>query len=111
MEPFQVTAPILKLLLHLQKYIKEFSVESLRITDSTIEFLDRQGDQVPINIAPEINDDSLNTCMPLFIKDLHQIGDPAKELCKVEGTSWNQQLDYLYIRIQLCRLDHALLLQ
>ncbi|CAG8733503.1 8148_t:CDS:2, partial [Racocetra persica] len=43
------------------KYIKESSVESLRITDSTIEFLDRQGNQVPINLAPEINDDLLET--------------------------------------------------
>ncbi|CAG8846534.1 18863_t:CDS:1, partial [Racocetra persica] len=59
--PFQVTAPILKLLLRLQKYIKESSVESLHITDSTIEFLDKQGDQVPINLAPEINDDLLET--------------------------------------------------
>ncbi|CAG8804647.1 13822_t:CDS:1 [Racocetra fulgida] len=111
MEPFQVTAPILKLLLRLQKYIKESSIESLCITDSTIEFLDRQGDQVPINLAPEINDDLLETRMPLFIEDLHRIGDPAKELCKVEGTSWNQQMDYLCIRIQLCRLDRATLLQ
>ncbi|CAG8629711.1 17697_t:CDS:2, partial [Racocetra persica] len=69
------------------KYIKESSVESLRITDSTIKFLDRQGDQVPINLASEINDNLLETRMPLFIKDLHRIGDPAKELCKVEGTS------------------------
>ncbi|CAG8756268.1 20214_t:CDS:1, partial [Racocetra persica] len=59
--PFQVTVPILKLLLHLQKYIKESSVESLCITDSTIKFLDRQEDQVPINLAPEINDDLLET--------------------------------------------------
>ncbi|CAG8770039.1 28914_t:CDS:1, partial [Racocetra persica] len=64
--------------------IKESSVEYLRITDSTIEFLDRQEDQVPINLAPEINDDLLGTRMPLFIEDLHRIGDPAKELCKVE---------------------------
>ncbi|CAG8700974.1 4669_t:CDS:2, partial [Racocetra persica] len=78
---------------------------------NTIEFLDRQGDQVPINLAPEINDDLLETRMPLFIEDLHRIGDPAKELCKVEGTSWNQQMDYLCIQIQLCQLDRAILLQ
>ncbi|CAG8581136.1 11030_t:CDS:1 [Racocetra fulgida] len=111
MEPFQVTTPILKLLIHLQKYIKKSSVKSLRITDSTIEFLDRQGDQVPINLAPEINNDLVETRMPLFIEDLRRIGDPAKELCKIEGTSWNQQIDYLCIRIQLYRLDRTILLQ
>ncbi|CAG8722572.1 15027_t:CDS:1, partial [Racocetra persica] len=84
MEPFQVTAPILKLFFRLQKYIKESSVESLCITNSTIEFLDRQRDQIPINLAPKINDDLLETRMPLFIEDLYRIGDPAKELCKVE---------------------------
>ncbi|CAG8590910.1 11076_t:CDS:2 [Racocetra persica] len=96
MEPFQVTTPILKLLLRLQKYIKESSIKSPRITDSTIEFLDRQGDQVPINLAPEINDDLLETRMPLFIEDLHRIGDPAKELCKVEERlamhNWDEEV-------------------
>ncbi|CAG8778186.1 4299_t:CDS:1, partial [Racocetra fulgida] len=93
------------------KYIKESSVESLCIIDSTIEFLDKQGDQVPINLVLEINDDLLETRMPLVIEDLHRISDPAKELCKIEGTSWNQQMDYLCIQIQLCRLDRTILLQ
>ncbi|CAG8822657.1 3608_t:CDS:1, partial [Racocetra persica] len=53
------------------KYIKESSVKSLHITDSNIEFLDRQEDQVPINLVPKINDDLLETRMPLFIEDLH----------------------------------------
>ncbi|CAG8744342.1 12801_t:CDS:2, partial [Racocetra fulgida] len=74
MEPFQVTMPILKLILCLQKYIKESPVALLHFTNNTIEFLN----------TPDINEDLMENQMPLFIEDLHQVGDPMKELCKIE---------------------------
>ncbi|CAG8781739.1 17898_t:CDS:1, partial [Racocetra persica] len=53
----------------------------------TIKFLDGQESQVPINLPSNINEDLLENQMSLFIKNLHRVGNPLKELCKVEGIS------------------------
>src|SRR5690242_7275271 len=49
--------------------------------------------------------------MPLFIEDLHRIGNPMIEIEKAEGENWSQQMDYVCIRLQFCRLDRATLLR
>ncbi|CAG8847980.1 21116_t:CDS:2, partial [Racocetra persica] len=46
-ESFLVTTPLLKHILQVQDYLKGSTVDTLRITSTTIEFLDNQGDQVP----------------------------------------------------------------
>ncbi|CAG8648929.1 17394_t:CDS:1, partial [Racocetra fulgida] len=49
--------------------------------------------------------------MLLYVQDLHKRGDSHKRLDPIEGENWGQQMDYLCIRLQLCRLDRVTLLQ
>ncbi|CAG8691363.1 3716_t:CDS:2, partial [Racocetra fulgida] len=93
----KVSAPILKLLLKLQRSIRGSSVEVLSITNNTFEFLNDQRKQVQVSFAPDIN------------KEL--IGNPMTRINKVESETWSQQMDYLCIRLQFCRLDRATLLR
>ncbi|CAG8835463.1 16645_t:CDS:1, partial [Gigaspora margarita] len=67
---------------------------------------------VEVNFAPDpAKGSSEGSRMPLFHEDLQRIGYSAMKLEKVEGEDWKQQMDYLCIRIQLCRLNWVMLLQ
>ncbi|CAG8755122.1 17664_t:CDS:1, partial [Racocetra fulgida] len=106
------TAPLLKLLLQVQEHLKGSSVDTLQITSTTIEFLDNQGDQVSVDFAPELRGEpSEAERMLLYVQDLHKRGDSHVMLDPIEGENWDQQMDYLCIRLQLCRLDRVTLLQ
>ncbi|CAG8836827.1 22445_t:CDS:2, partial [Racocetra persica] len=49
--------------------------------------------------------------MLLYVKDLHKKGNSYVMLGPIEGKNWDQQIDYLCICLQLCRLDRVILLQ
>ncbi|CAG8776935.1 27514_t:CDS:2, partial [Racocetra persica] len=68
----------------------ESSVHTLRITATTIEFLDNQENQVQIEYAPELVEGDR---MPLYIEDLHRLGDPVKELDQLDPVTL---LQYYY---------------
>ncbi|CAG8838274.1 40370_t:CDS:2, partial [Gigaspora margarita] len=93
------TTPFLRIINQLQRYIRGSHVATFHITNATIEFFNAQGNRVEVNFAPDP------------VKDLQRIGYPTMELEKVEGEDWKQQMDYLCIRIQLCRLNRVILLQ
>ncbi|CAG8700911.1 12165_t:CDS:2, partial [Gigaspora margarita] len=70
------------------------------------------GDQIEIKFASDpAKGFSEESQIPLFYKDLQRIGYPAMELEKIEREDWEQQMDYLCIRIQLCYLNWIMLLQ
>ncbi|CAG8775252.1 4410_t:CDS:2, partial [Dentiscutata erythropus] len=111
-ESFQVTAPFLRTINRLQRYIRRSHVATLLVTNAKIEFFNAQGDQVEVNFAPDLAEGSSEGFLiPLFHEDLQQIGYPAMKLEKIEGEDWGQQMDYLCIRIQLCHLNWVMLLQ
>ncbi|CAG8464000.1 36801_t:CDS:2 [Racocetra persica] len=64
-----------------QNCIKKSSVYTLRITTTTVEFLDNQGNQVQIEYASELVEGDR---IPLYIEDLHKLGDPAKDLTNLK---------------------------
>ncbi|CAG8809498.1 40831_t:CDS:2 [Gigaspora margarita] len=93
MESFQVTAPFLRTINQLQRFIRGSHVATLLVMDAKIECSFKE------------------SRIPLFHEDLQRIGYPAIEFEKVEGEDWGQQMDYLCIRIQLCRLNQVMPLQ
>ncbi|CAG8438505.1 4314_t:CDS:2, partial [Dentiscutata heterogama] len=96
MESFQVTAPFLRTINRLQRYIRGSHVATLLVTDAKIEFFNAQGDRVEVNFAPELAEGSSEgSRIPLFHEDLQRIGYLAIELEKVDGEDWGQQMDYL----------------
>ncbi|CAG8834723.1 10756_t:CDS:1, partial [Racocetra persica] len=69
-------------------------------------------DQVPVDFAPELRGEpSEADRMLLYVKDLHKKDDSHVMLDSIKGENWDQQIDYLCIRLQLCRLDRVILLQ
>ncbi|CAG8634812.1 698_t:CDS:1, partial [Racocetra fulgida] len=112
MKSFLVTAPLLKLLLQVQEHLKGSSIDTLRINSTTIKFLDSQEDQVSVDFAPELRGEpSEADRMLLYVQDLYKRGDSHERLDPIEGENWEQQMDYLCIRLQLCQLDRVTLLQ
>ncbi|CAG8703274.1 1236_t:CDS:1, partial [Racocetra fulgida] len=96
------TAPLLKLLLQVQEHLKGSSVDTLRISSTTIKFLNSQGDQVSVDFAPELRGElSEADRMLLYIQDLHKRGDSHEMLDPIEEENWGQQMNYLCIRLQL----------
>ncbi|CAG8600184.1 263_t:CDS:2 [Gigaspora rosea] len=92
MESFQATAPFLRTINQLQRYIRGFYVATLYVTDTTIEFFNAQGDRVEVNFAPDLaNGSSEGSQVPLFHEDLQRIGYLAIELEKVEGEDWGSR--------------------
>ncbi|RIB12416.1 hypothetical protein C2G38_2200736 [Gigaspora rosea] len=84
MESFQATAPFLRTINQLQRYIRGFYVATLYVTDTTIEFFNAQGDRVEVNFAPDLaNGSSEGSQVPLFHEDLQRIGYLAIELEKI----------------------------
>ncbi|CAG8671218.1 16602_t:CDS:2, partial [Racocetra persica] len=49
--------------------------------------------------------------MLLYVKDLYKKGDLHVMLDPIKEENWDQQIDYLCIRLQLCQLDRVTLLQ
>ncbi|CAG8827033.1 44214_t:CDS:2, partial [Gigaspora margarita] len=93
---FQVTAPFLRTINRLQRFIRKSHVATLLVTDAKIECFNAQGNQVEVNFASDLaKGSSKESHMSLFHEDLQQIGYLAIELEKVEEEDWGQQMDYL----------------
>ncbi|CAG8848687.1 16596_t:CDS:1, partial [Racocetra persica] len=89
-----------------QDYLKGSLVDTLRITSTTIKFLDNREDQVSVDFVPELRRESSEADhMLLYVKDLYKKGDSYIMLGPIEEENWDQQIDYLCICLQLCRLD------